>query len=74
MAKSFVVSGATGGVNPKTGARPFRQDLNRMQRAGGPVWDLYLQALQKFQDADQNEALSWFQFNGLCTCFVQFSE
>ena len=58
-------------MNERSGARPFRQDLTKMQRAGGPAWDLYLQALRKFQDMDQNDALSWFQFNGLYNLFVQ---
>jgi hypothetical protein len=65
MIHAFVVTGPTGGGNDRTGSRPFRQDLVKMQRQGGPVWDLYLQALRRFQDLEQSEALSWFQFNGM---------
>ena len=65
QAQAFVVTGATGGVNAKTGSRPFRQDILKMQRSGGPAWDLYLQALRKLQDMDQKDAVSWFQFNGM---------
>jgi hypothetical protein len=68
---AFVVTGATGGNNARTGSRPFRQDLVKMHRTGGPGWDLYLQALRKFQDLEQNDALSWFQFNGMNFFFVQ---
>ena len=63
-AQAFAVTGATGGINARTGARPLRQDILKMQRTGGAAWDLYLQALQKFQAMDQQDALSWFQING----------
>ena len=66
FAQGFVVTGATGGINGRSGARPFRPELTKFQRTGGPAWDLYLQALRKFQDMKQDDALSWFQFNGLC--------
>jgi hypothetical protein len=66
MSAAFVVTGATGGVDSRTSARPFRQDILKLQRAGGAAWDLYLQALQKFQQLDQGNALSWYQFNGEC--------
>jgi hypothetical protein len=60
----------TGGINPRTSVRLFRQGPNRMQRAGAPVRDLSIQALRKFQDTDQTEVLSWFLFNGWCIRFV----
>ncbi|KAF2435742.1 Di-copper centre-containing protein [Tothia fuscella] len=36
-----------------------------MQRTGGPAWDLYLLSLQAFQQKNQTEMFSWFQFSGI---------
>ena len=61
------VGGTQGGVNPGTGERPFRQEIGKLQ-ASGPAWDLYILALQRFQQSDQAQQLSYYQVAGM---FVQ---
>jgi hypothetical protein len=58
------VTGATGGVNTQTGQRPSRQNLENFQSSGAP-FDLYIQALQRFQSDDQSALLSYYQIAGL---------
>jgi hypothetical protein len=56
-ASTFVVMGATSGINGATGERPFRQDIATMAQTGGPLWDLYILAVQQFQTLDQSDQL-----------------
>ena len=64
VAAVYVVGGTQGGVNPDTGERPFRQEIGKLQ-ASGPAWDLYILALQKFQQSNQAELLSYYQVAGM---------
>ncbi|KAI9714213.1 MAG: hypothetical protein M1812_006434 [Candelaria pacifica] len=61
---SYAITGPQGGVNPKTGERPFRQEI-RTFSGSGPAWDLYIQALVKLQAADQGDLLSYYQLSGI---------
>lgn len=63
LAQTFPITGPQGGVNPNTGARPLRQDINVFQNSG-PAWDLYIQALQYFIQTDSTQLLSYFQVAG----------
>lgn len=57
------VTGATGGHNSTTGARPYRVDINDFAQSG-PPFDLYIQALNQLQKTDQADPLSYFQIAG----------
>ncbi|RDI89614.1 hypothetical protein Vi05172_g503 [Venturia inaequalis] len=61
---AFVVTGATGGIGA-SGERPFRLNIVGMAQSGGPAWDLYILATQRFQALDQKERLSYFQIAGV---------
>jgi tyrosinase len=63
-ALSYQITGPTSGVNVQTGERPSRQDLRNLQ-GSGPAFDLYIQALQMFQEADQRDLLSWYSVAGI---------
>ena len=56
-------SGANASINTSTGQRPFRQDINTFKNAG-PAWDLYIQALVKFEAAGQADIQSYYQVSG----------
>jgi tyrosinase len=60
---TYAITGAHGGVNAQTGARPFRQNLKDFQ-GSGPAFDLYIQALSQFQKNDQGNLLSWYEVAG----------
>ncbi|KAL9630868.1 MAG: hypothetical protein Q9164_006201 [Protoblastenia rupestris] len=60
---SIAINGATGGVDPSTGQRPFRQEFSTFATSG-PAFDLYILSLQQFQQDDQPELLSYFQVSG----------
>ncbi|KAJ6788012.1 hypothetical protein PWT90_01124 [Aphanocladium album] len=40
---------------------PVRQNINDLQSAGGPAWDLYVQAVASLQKMSQQDRLGWFQ-------------
>lgn len=61
---SYRITGCTSGINAQTGERPFRRDLRSFQTSG-PAWDLYIQALQMFQGANQADLLSWYSVSGI---------
>jgi tyrosinase len=64
---SFAATAVTGfseGVNTHTGERPFRRNLQTFQSSGA-AFDLYIQALQKFQSDDQGDMFSYYQISGL---------
>lgn len=63
---SYRITGPTSGVNAQTGERPSRRDLRTLQTSGAQ-WDLYIQALQMFQAANQADLLSWYQVSGIRT-------
>lgn len=60
---AFKITGATGGHNLTTGARPCRLDINDFAQSG-PPFDLYIQALNQLQKTDQADPLSYFQIAG----------
>lgn len=60
---AFKITGATGGHNVTTGARPYRLDINDFSQSG-PPFDLYIQALNQLQKTDQADPLSYFQIAG----------
>ncbi|KEF59470.1 uncharacterized protein A1O9_04314 [Exophiala aquamarina CBS 119918] len=58
------VSGPPGGVDPKTGARPFRYEISDFQHSGA-AFDLYILAMSDFQGVNQSDPLSYFQISGI---------
>ncbi|OXV11945.1 hypothetical protein Egran_00294, partial [Elaphomyces granulatus] len=58
------VTGFSAGVNTRTGERPFRRNLQNFQSSGA-AFDLYIQALQKFQSDDQGDMFSYYQISGI---------
>lgn len=57
----IAVTGISAGVNNYTNARPFRVEINAFSQSG-PAFDLYIQALQIFQN--QSGDLSYFGVSG----------
>ncbi|KYK58356.1 hypothetical protein DCS_05369 [Drechmeria coniospora] len=54
------------GVSVPRGWTPqLREDINDLQRAGGPKWDLYVQALSAMQESNAVDPLSYFQISGI---------
>ena len=62
---AFKVTGAQGGVDQQTGARPYRYDISDLQQSG-PAFDLFILALSSFQATNQSDPLSYFQVSGMC--------
>ncbi|KAG9229730.1 common central domain of tyrosinase-domain-containing protein [Amylocarpus encephaloides] len=60
----YALSPVTAGVNPQTGARPFRRNILDLQN-DAPTWSLYIQALNAVQDTPEDELLSYFQLAGI---------
>jgi tyrosinase len=61
---AFQITGATGGVNSTTGARPLRYEIHDFANSGAP-FDLLILSLIELQTADQADLLSYFQISGL---------
>ncbi|KXX77605.1 Tyrosinase [Madurella mycetomatis] len=57
--------GIQAGVNPETGERPARLNINDLHAQGGPAWDLFIQALSAVQEAPEDDWLSWYQIAGI---------
>ncbi|CAM1501394.1 Fc.00g105560.m01.CDS01 [Cosmosporella sp. VM-42] len=54
------------GVKVNSGATvPLRKNINDLQAAGGPQWDLYIRALAVLYKQDPNDQLSFFQVAGV---------
>lgn len=64
LADAIAVSGVQAGVDLTTGRRPFRQEFSTF-RNSGPAFDLYILALQKFQQRRQSDPLSYFGIAGI---------
>ncbi|KAL9011383.1 MAG: hypothetical protein Q9173_003767 [Seirophora scorigena] len=64
IADAIAVSGVQAGVDFTTGRRPFRQEFSTF-RNSGPAFDLYILALQKFQQRRQSDPLSYFGIAGI---------
>lgn len=60
----FKVTGALGGVNSTTGARPLRYEIHEFAKSG-PAFHLLILSMMAFQAANQSEPLSYFQISGL---------
>lgn len=63
VAGSIAITGSQAGVNQQTGQRPFRQDYRDFNKTG-PPFDLYIQALQSFQNSNFNDQQSYFKIAG----------
>ena len=59
---AFQITGVQSGVDP-SGARPTRLEINNLANAG-PLFDLYMLALQAFQNVNQSDPLSYYQIAG----------
>ena len=85
QAPKIAVTGVQTGVNPNTGARPSRTNINDLYINGGPAWyvsltlgfnlltlfrDLYIQALLEFQAVNETDELSYFQIMGVQALIV----
>ncbi|KAH0831456.1 hypothetical protein FOPE_00555 [Fonsecaea pedrosoi] len=56
------ITGALGGLNSTTGARPLRYEIHDFANSG-PAFDLFILALKELQSVDQSEELSYFQIS-----------
>ncbi|KAK7991803.1 hypothetical protein PG988_000597 [Apiospora saccharicola] len=59
------VTGLTTGINEVTGERPARININDLQTAGGPAWDLFILGLSELQNKSESDPLSYFQISGI---------
>ncbi|KAK0622707.1 hypothetical protein B0T14DRAFT_494314 [Immersiella caudata] len=56
--------GIKAGVNPTTGERPARLNIDDLMK-NGPQWDLFIQALAAVHAADESDWTSWYQIAGI---------
>ncbi|KAL2406782.1 Polyphenol oxidase 1 [Exophiala dermatitidis] len=61
---AFKITGATGGVDSTTGARPLRTEIGQFSTSGAP-FDLFVLSLIAFQAVNQSNPLSYFQVSGI---------
>ena len=61
--QSYAITGVQGSVNGFTGERPVRQEFSTFKNSG-PAFDLYILALQQFQQQNQSALVSFFQVAG----------
>lgn len=61
---SIKITGATTGLGPGARQRPIRQEISVFSESG-PAWDLYIQALKRFQDAPTDDKFSYYQIAGI---------
>ncbi|KAF4987692.1 hypothetical protein FGRMN_10218 [Fusarium graminum] len=47
------------------GAVPARLNINDLQKAGGPAWDLYIRSVRSMYDAKETDWKSFFQVAGI---------
>ncbi|KAM5348724.1 hypothetical protein ACJ41O_008547 [Fusarium nematophilum] len=47
------------------GAVPARKNINDLQAAGGPAWDLYIRAVRSMYNAKETDWKSYFQIAGI---------
>ncbi|KAK4453979.1 Di-copper centre-containing protein [Podospora aff. communis PSN243] len=59
------VVGVKTGIDPRTGHRPARQNINNLYALGGPHWDLYVLALSAFQEVNETDPLSYSSIAGI---------
>lgn len=64
LALAFKTTGAGGGATSRPGNSSLRTEINDFATSG-PAFDLYILALQRLQDTDQTDQLSYFQVSGL---------
>lgn len=63
LGQPYAITGPQDGVNQVTDERPFRQDFSTLKNSGA-AFDLYILALQQFQQQDQSALLSYYQVAG----------
>lgn len=63
---AFKVTGALGGVDSVTGARPLRYEIHEFANSGA-AFDLVILSLIAFQGTNQSDPRSYFQISG---CFL----
>lgn len=63
IAIAFEISGATGGIDATTGARPSRYEISQFSQSG-PAWSLFILALYEIQRTNQWDPLSYFSIAG----------
>ena len=64
LAAAYAIKGVQAGVDPVSGARPFRLEISMMN---GPAWDLYILALQKYSQTNQSDQFSNYRISGELT-------
>jgi len=60
IANAFAVTGATTGFDSTSKSWPARQNINDLVNST-PSWDLYILALQRFQNTSATDPVSYFQ-------------
>ncbi|KAL8870337.1 MAG: hypothetical protein Q9174_003596, partial [Haloplaca sp. 1 TL-2023] len=63
LGDAISIHGIHAGANPETRERPFRQEFSTFKNSGA-AFDLYVQALLKLQQRDQQDPLSFFGVAG----------
>ena len=64
VVSAVAITGALGGVNVATGQRPSRLEISTFQTSGGPAFDLFILAFQRFVQTNENDILSYYQVAG----------
>ena len=68
----FEVTGATGGIDPTTGALPSRYEISSFSQSG-PPFHLFILALFEIQRVSQSDPMSYFQIAGICSASDVYS-
>ena len=64
--QSYAINGVAGGVDRSTGEQPARLEFTAFSKLG-PAFDLFIIALQQFQQTNQSREFSYYQVAGTCT-------
>ncbi|KAI1821314.1 Di-copper centre-containing protein [Xylaria intraflava] len=59
------VTGMMTGLNRTTGEPPSRVDINVLENEGGPMWDLFIRALDALQNKAEDDERSHFAVAGI---------
>jgi hypothetical protein len=65
------VTGARGGVDSSSGARPFRYEISSFSQSG-PPWDLFVLSLLELQSVNLSDPLSYFAIAGTFTMIIDY--
>lgn len=63
LVRPFAVDGVTTTLNHTAGEQPARLEFSTLSQSG-PAFDLFILALQQFQQANQSHELSYYQIAG----------